>query len=1124
MKQCNAVRLLLCALVMSVLTVGTPHVYAQDNTEQASGRLIKGEVLDEEGEPLPGATVRIKGSKGTGGTTTTDHNGSFSLRYTGSSKDAVIAVSYIGMVTKDVPVDFKKSMKVTLESDALKLSEVTVVDDGYNRLPRRDMVGAYTTIKAEDIMMPGMESIDQMLQGRVAGMVVSNTSARVGSNTAIKIRGTSTILGNTDPLWVVDGVIQPDPIHLEASDVLTQDMAQLVGNQVSWLNPLDIETITVLKDASATAIYGSKASNGVIVITTKKGSSERVAVRYQGNINIRENKGYSHYNLMNSLERIQFSKEAYDAGARYQSSPLPQKYTYEGLMEMFNKRMITEEEFAYNMQRLETVNTDWFDLITRNSISNSHNLSVSGGTDKITYNASFGYQKNSGTEKGNDNDMFTSRLNIGIRFNKRLRVDVNMGGSYRNQYGYYGGVNPQTYALNTSRALPAYDESGELAYYKQYYEYILNANKLEYGYNILNEMANTSSKSNNKTFSVSANVDFKIFEWLNYQFVGSVQQSSNNGESYAGENSSYIEKNYRGYAAGTEEYGSAKYNAALLPVGGMLSTNSTVSSSYTMSHKLQFSNTFAEQHRVNMLAGFEMRSIENSSNSNTVWGYIPERGQMLVIPTAPDKLVPIGKTTPAWGVLDSFYRYSSGWNKYDRTDNYLSVFGVLAYSFRNAHVINANFRWDASNRFGQDTNNKFNPTYSFGYSWRIAQESFIQDNIWWLNQMNLRATYGIQGNVVNSVSPELIAAYGSGGIKNPYNQYYAVISSIPNPYLKWESTHSWNFGLDLQLFSKITMNLEYYTRQSNVILQQNISEEYGMKQMRLNGGKIHNHGVEATLNFTPISSKDFAWTVGFNASKNWSRSSNPEEVVQANQLQLSNYLAGSGDRPLKEGYPLSSFWSYSFAGLDPENGYPLFNYLEYDKTDNSLDPTTFLVYSGQRDPYFTGGFNTRVRYKSISFGASFSALIGAKKRLSNPYSSFSNGKIPDPFVNLSKDLNDRWKKPGDEANTIIPALWTSTTGNFNVMLPNGTSSSLYSMWAYSDAMVVDGSFLRCNNISATYYFPKEWCNKFGAQSLELSASVNNIFVIANKRWKGFDPELSNSVMPHMYSVGLSVSF
>ena len=255
---------------MSMLSVDSSQIYAQDNTTQASGRLIMGQVLDEEGEPLPGATVRIKGSKGIGAATTTSGNGTFSLRYTGGSNRPEISVSYIGMVTKELPVDFKKTMKVTLESDALKLSEVTVVDDGYNRLPRRDMVGAYTTIKAEDILMPGIQSIDQMLQGRVAGMIVSNSSARVGSNPSIKIRGTSTILGNTDPLWVVDGVIQPDPIHLEASDMLTQDMATLVGNQVSWLNPLDIENITVLKDASATAIYGSKASNGVIVITTKK--------------------------------------------------------------------------------------------------------------------------------------------------------------------------------------------------------------------------------------------------------------------------------------------------------------------------------------------------------------------------------------------------------------------------------------------------------------------------------------------------------------------------------------------------------------------------------------------------------------------------------------------------------------------------------------------------------------------------------------------------------------------------------------------------------------------------------------------------------------------------------------
>ncbi|WP_286052772.1 SusC/RagA family TonB-linked outer membrane protein [Duncaniella freteri] len=1123
MKQCNAILHLFCALVMSMPILGTQDIYAQSSTQQASGRLIMGQVLDDEGEPLPGATVRIKGSKGIGSATTTAGNGTFSLNYQGDSSAPTLSVSYIGMVTKDVKVDFKKTMKITLESDALKLSEVTVVDDGYNRLPRRDMVGAYTTIKAEDVIIPGYQSIDQMLQGRVAGMIVSNNSARVGSMPNIKIRGTSTILGNTSPLWVVDGVIQPDPIEISASEALTDDMATLIGNQVSWLNPLDIETITVLKDASATAIYGSKASNGVIVITTKKGSSERVAVRYSGSVSIRERSSYDKYDKMNSLERIQFSKEAYDAGARYATAPVPQIYSYEGLMAMFNDRLITADQFAHHMQRLETVNTDWLDLLTRTSVSNNHNLSISGGTSKVTYNASFGYSNDKGVEIGNDQDQITSRLNVGIDFSKRLRVDVNMNGSVRNSDGYAGGANPQSYALNTSRALPAYNEDGTLAYYQNTYSYPYGVDKQRlYGYNILNELANTYSNNQNKTFSTSVNASYKILEVLSYQFVGSINQSTNNTESYIGENASYIEKNFRGYPAGTEEYGSTKYKEALLPRGGQLSTTSSTSTSYSMTHKLQYSQVFDQKHRLNGLAGFEMRSVKNKSNTNTVWGYIPERGQTIIMPPPPGQLV--GGSMPEWGIMDSYLRAGSGWNSYERTDNYLSLFSVLAYSYDNRYVLNANFRWDASNRFGQDTNNRFNPTYSFGFSWRIAQENFIKENLWWLNQLNLRTTYGIQGNVVNSVSPELLASYG--GYTHFYNQFVSTISSLPNPYLKWESTKSWNFGLDLQLFSKVTMNLEYYTRSSNALTSQKISEEYGRGSMNLNGGLIHNHGVEMTVNYTPISNKDFAWTIGFNMSKNWNRSETPENILRANKPTTQEYLAGG--KPLKEGYPLSGFWSYSFAGLSSE-GYPTFNMLDFEGPVNvDLDPTTFLVYSGERDAYFTGGFNTRLRYKGISLSTSFSALLGGHKRLPNPYSSFdTDGRLPSPYDNLSKTLNDRWKQPGDEYHTNIPALWTvSEPGRQpKIQLPNSDiMQNIYSLWASSDVRVVDSSFLRCNNISLSYYLPTAWCNKFGAQSLSVSANVSNLFVIADSKWNGYDPELGSSRMPHMYSFGLNVSF
>ena len=341
---------LLC--LASLLGTGNSIATAQNNVKQSQQSTVqdrratvvaKGVVTDDTQEPLVGVTVRVKGTKVA---TTTDAHGRFNLAMPTMEpgKAYYLELSYIGMEKKVVRYRGSNTMRIAMvTTTSNELDEVEVVETGYGRLPRKDMVGAFTTVKAEDVMMPAYQTIDQMLQGKIAGLMVVNSSTRVGAAPKLTIRGKSTILGNTDPLWVVDGVIQEDPISIDASAAMTTDMKELIGNQVSWLNPQDIETITVLKDASATAIYGSKASNGVIVITTKKGSAERTSIRYSTNLSVRQRPNYSMYDYMNSQERIQFSKEAYDAGVRYQADPLPQTYTYEGLMAMFNKHMISAQ-------------------------------------------------------------------------------------------------------------------------------------------------------------------------------------------------------------------------------------------------------------------------------------------------------------------------------------------------------------------------------------------------------------------------------------------------------------------------------------------------------------------------------------------------------------------------------------------------------------------------------------------------------------------------------------------------------------------------------------------------------------------------------------------------------------
>lgn len=286
--------------------------------------------------------------------------------------------------------------------------------------------------------------------------------------------------------------------------------------------------------------------------------------------------------------------------------------------------------------------------------------------------------------------------------------------------------------------------------------------------------------------------------------------------------------------------------------------------------------------------------------------------------------------------------------------------------------------------------------------------------------------------------------------------------------------------------------------------------------MALNGGRVYNHGVEFTMNITPVRTKDFGWTIGLNTSKNW----NKAKRIDSGMTSVDAFLNGVGDRVLKKGYPLSAFWSFSFKGLDPENGMPQFNLMDAE-AGNDIDPTTFLVYSGESEPYFTGGLNTRFRFKDFTIGGDFSLLLGAKRRLPNLFPNEEH--LPSPYVNMDRDLLKRWKQPGDEERTDIPAYYSGGVDSW-MNLPDGRQFSLYEMWRQSDARVVNASFLRCNQLSLTWNMNEDWCKKLGILNLSVNLMMNNAFVIASKRLNGFDPELDNSIMPKTYSLGFSVGF
>ena len=876
-----------------------------------------------------------------------------------------------------------------------------------------------------------------------------------------------------------------------------------VGNAIAWLNPNDIQNITVLKDASATVMYGVKAANGVIIITTKRGEAGRMSVNYSGGISVTPRLTYKKMNLMNSKERVDVSREIYKRGLTSNQRPL-ETVGYEGALQRYLDKKITYDQFNDEVKYMEGLNTDWFDILFRNSTSTNHSISISGGTEKVTYYGSVNAVFVNGTSKGNDSENYSGSAGFDVKFNDKITLGLKLNGSTEETNGYYK-VDPYSYATSTSRAIPCFTEEGENYFYPKSTNGFL--------YNILHEMKMTGNNNTKTSLGLSANFRWQVLEGLQFESVFGYNSTNTVGESYADEQSYYVTSSFRRYEFGSQRPADDLYQRSELPHGGELNTTENRNRNYTWRNSLSYSRVFHDRHRVSFMIGEEIRSSKYNGVSATTYGYFPGRGKTVALPPT---MISDGEKMVRNGLLD---RYSTVIT--DRKTNFFGMYASLTYGFDERYILTGSIRSDASNRFGQDTKNRFLPVWSLGMRWNVHNEPWMKNqNV--VSDLNFRASYGWQGNVAENYGPDLIARIGTGNDlvdQGQTGEFMLMIKSLPYGNLRWEKTKTINLGTDFGfLQNRMTATIEYYHKKTeDMIISKEVPYAYGVVSMPINGGNMTNQGLEISVGATVIRTNNFVWSLSLNTSKNFNE-------VKSDVEENSNWNAATSGALNKKGYAVSSFWAFEFTGLDPEGGHPLFNIpTREDDISVADDATAYMKYMGTLEPDFSGGLSTNFRYKTLSLSASFNLNIGGKKFLYSMFSDEFKYNIPSAYDNLPEEMVKRWRKPGDEKITNIPSLPHNKVPS--VQLPNH-SENPHIMYNASDARVVNASFFRCNSISLGYTVPEEWVKRMKLTGLSINASVSNPFIIVSKDFKGMDPEVATGSQPisRNYSLSINLSF
>ena len=1058
--------------------------------------VIQGTVKDQQGGSLPGVTVLVKGS--TMGVST-DGNGKFRLEVA-SADSLVLVFSFVGMETKEVAYWGETELNVVMKEKDAKLDEVVVT--GYQQIEKRQLTSAVSSVKTEDLNMIGATSIEQMLQGQLAGLSVINTSAAPGAAPKIRVRGTATITGNADPLWVLDGVMLENSVPISVAELNSPDVMNMFNSAIGGINPSDIESITVLKDASATAIYGTRAANGVIVVTTKKGKRDGgFNISYQHTSSVSLRPSYDDFDLLNSQERVELTQQCYDDGLWVSGV-----VGMENLMQQYGLGNLSLEEYKQKVRELETRNTDWFKILFRNAYTQTHNLSISGGTEKMDYYVSMSYNGEQGADKISEYKNYGGLAKMNAELFKGVRLGTTLQVGRRDRESYHTSIDPFMYAVRTSRTIPLYDENGDYFFYKK-------SVGGYYLFNILFEQENTKRESTQTDLKGIVNLTVNLYKGLKYNGLFSYSSSHSASIDYAKEQSAYV-ANLRGYDFGnpTEE----ELAETPLPFGGVYNETDYEQRTSLIRNGLEYKGHIGDDLSIDGMLGQEFRTTKYRGLTTQNYGYMHDRGNIFYEPS-------LGEST------GHLFRNMVIRNVPERS--YISYYGVLSAMYKDRYVINGNIRFDGSNLFGSNPKYRYLPLWSVSAKWIVSNENFLA-GVSMLNDLAIRASYGLRGNIVEDSSPQIIA---SALPPNKFNDLLEMkIDQAPNPDLKWETTSSLNVGLELSMLNnRLSVDVDYYRDASrDLIASKDVSAVTGFLNKYVNYANVKNQGVDIAVSGYIIRSKQVSWMSSLNLGYVKNKVTKSNITPQAQNLVKSVYTPGE----VYLGKPVNGMFSYRFAELDAD-GMPLF----YDQDNNKLNagdtelPTAVfsnienLKYEGTRDPILTGGFNNVIKYKEFTLSFLFS--FGLKNVIRLPEYAYNSS--PSDDQNANRRIMERWRKPGDEATKVIPCL-SGGSGYFTTADGTYYTTGLFNQ---SQVTVVPGDYLRLRNVMLEYRLPRQLVQKIviggcslGGISLKLQAQ--NLFVLADRRLKGYDPETINYTttaygsqpLPTSFTLGLNVNF